>query len=229
MPREVYRLLKANFALGPVQTAVLVGTILGDANINLRKTDARLHIKHSLKQLSLVVYKRKVFEGITSMKVRVFRQIVGQKFYSFAEFVTLIHPEFTRFYKLFYPNHRKIVPKNIGEILVDPLSLAVWFMDDGTAEYAGLSIQTHSFSEEEVNKLLKVIKGNFGLDCWKKRNKGKWIVYLPKRSLAKLSEIIGEYVLPDFQYKLLPYTDRPRRDCTPDPAIAGYDTVRTAQ
>lgn len=214
-PREVYLSLKAKFNLSPVQTAVLVGTLLGDGSIQLRKKDARLHIKHALNQLSLVEYKRKVFANIVSMKVRTFKQKVGKVDYNFAEFVTLTHPELTRFHKLFYVNSRKIVPIDINRLLKEPLSLAVWIMDDGSSEYAGLSIQTHSFSEEEVDTLIGVIKKNFDLKALRRRNKGKWIIYFPKGSLSKLSRIVSRYILPDFGYKLLPYSGRPRRDCTP--------------
>src|SRR3990167_10832640 len=106
-PREVFKSLKDRFSLNPIQTSVLIGTMLGDGTIQPRKSDARLHIKHSLNQLSLVEYKRQVFSNITCMPVRVFKQRVGKKDYNFAEFVTLIHPEFTRFYNLFYLNRRK--------------------------------------------------------------------------------------------------------------------------
>ena len=227
-PREVFRTLKKNFSLNPVQTSVLIGTMLGDGTIQARKTDARLHIKHSLNQLSLVEYKRQVFSNITCMPVRVFKQKVGEKDYNFAEFVTLIHPEFSKFYRLFYPKGKKVVPKNIGEDL-NTLSLAVWIMDDGSSEYAGLSIQTHSFEEKDVGTLMKAIKENFGIETIKRMNKGRWVIYFPKASLPKLIETVGKHILPKFKYKFEPYyLRRPRRDCTPDPVKTGYDTVRTA-
>ncbi len=227
-PREVFNSLKEKFSLTPVQTEVLIGTILGDGTLQPRKSDARLHIKHSLNQLSLVEYKRQVFSNITCMSTRVFKQQVGKKNYNFAEFVTLTHPEFTRFYRLFYRNGKKVVPKNIREGL-SSLGLAVWIMDDGASEYSGLSIQTHSFRERDVNTLMETIGENFGIEVIKRKNKGRWVIYFPKASLPRLLEKVGKLVLPEFKYKFEPYyLRRPRRDCTPGPARAGYDTVRTA-
>ena len=227
-PREVFNSLKEKFSLNPVQTSVLIGTMLGDGTIQARKSDARLHIKHSLNQLSLVEYKRQVFSNITCMPVRVFKQKVGKTDYKFAEFVTLIHPEFTRFYILFYLNGRKVVPKNIGEGL-NSLSLAVWIMDDGSAEYSGLSIQTHSFEESEVDILRRAISENFGIETNKRINKDRWVIYFPKSSLPRLIETVGKHILTEFKYKFEPYyLRRPRRDCTPSPVLTGYDTVRTA-
>lgn len=207
IPREVFRSLKSKFLLNHTQTSVLVGTILGDGSVQMRKLDARLHIKHSLKQLSLVKYKRDIFSNITSMQVREFKQNIGKVSYNFAEFVTLTHPEFTRFYKTFYTSKNKIVPKNIKDLL-DPLSLAVWIMDDGAAEYLGLSIQTHSFSQEDVNILLRAIIEKFGIEVIKRKNKGRWIVYFPKNSLQKLETTVGKHVLPEFKYKFIPYIQR---------------------
>src|SRR3989338_3553721 len=157
IPREV-NYDKASFVLSEEQKSVLVGTLLGDGGIRFRGNNCRLHVKHALKQLSLVNFKRKIFENITSMDVSVFNQKVGEKEYSFAEFVTLTHPEFTTYYRMFYQSSKKIIPADIHKMLVSPLSFAVWFMDDGSADYAGATLQTHCFSKIEVEKLINVIK-----------------------------------------------------------------------
>lgn len=207
-PREVYRKKKKLFVLTQVQKDVLLGTILGDAGIRYRGNECRMHIKHSLNQISLTNYLRKIFDPITSMPVRVFDQQVRGKNYSFSEFVTLTHPVFTKYHQLFYSGKTKSIPGNIGELLLNPLSLAVWIMDDGSAEYAGLSIQTHSFSLGEVMLLAKVIKQNFELNTLIHSNKGKYILYFPKSSMSKLISITGNYILPEFKYKFVPYSIR---------------------
>lgn len=209
IPREVSLFeKKALFQLSELQRAVLVGTLLGDANLRHRGKWCRLHIKHAASQLPLVQYKRKIFENITKMKVREFSQRVGRKDYTFAEFVTLTHPVFSLYYELFYREGKKFVPQGISDLLADPLGLAVWLMDDGSAEYAGASLQTHGFSLADVIRLMKAIQGNFGIKVQKRRNKGKWIIYFPKSSMEKLKLTVQDYILPEFQYKLLPYSLR---------------------
>jgi len=209
IPREVCSSLNKNlFKLNEIQKQVLIGTLLGDGGLRFRGRDCRLHIKHSINQISLVNYKREVFKNITSMEVNVFKQAVGKTDYSFAEFVTLTHPEFTHYHNLFYLSSKKIVPKNIDSLLVEPLSLAIWLMDDGSAEYAGASLQTHGFTEEEVKRLVKTIFLNFGIETNKRLNKGKWIIYFPKASMSKLQRITNNYLLKDFEYKLVPYSTR---------------------
>lgn len=198
----------------------MIGTMLGDGGLRFRGKNCRLHIKHSLNQLSLVNYKWRIFEPIISMKVRCFSQKVGIKDYNFAEFVTLTHPIFSHYYQLFYRNSKKVVTCEVAAA-IDPLILAVWIMDDGSAEYAGLSIQTHSFSVEEVSLLIKAIKKNMGIQTNMRMNKGKYIIYFPYKTLHILRSKLGKYILPEFEYKFIPYREKPRRDCTPDPAFGG--------
>lgn len=217
-PREVCSKYKSSFTLSQLQRDVLIGTLLGDGGLRFRGNDCRLHIKHAIRQLSLVNYKRQIFTDITTMKVNVFSQAVGEKIYQFAEFVTLTHSEFTRYYRLFYPSSRKIVPDIIGHLFVNPVSLAIWFMDDGSADYAGAQLATHNFTEAEVERLMETIKINFGLETTEKLNKGKWVIYFPKASMPKLQQTVGDYLLEDFKYKLIPYSVRmskPRRDYMP--------------
>lgn len=230
-PREVCIKLKSGFILSSTQRDILIGTLLGDGGIRLKGKYARLHIKHSLRQLSLVEYKREIFSNITGMNTRVFKQKVGRTEYSFAEFVTLSHPVFLDYYRLFYPNHKKEVPKEIKNLLINPLSLAVWIMDDGSAEYAGLSIQTHSFSKNEVDFLREVIELNFKIKTTKRLNKGKWIIYFPKASLPILINKIDKFMLKEFKYKLVPYSIKyanPVETACRVPINSEYDTVRTA-
>lgn len=208
IPREVCQKRKDAFSLSKQQKSVLIGTLLGDGGLRFRGLNCRLHIKHSFTQVEYVRYKHIVFSNIASMPVRIFDQKVGTKNYSFAEFVTLTHPNFTLYHDLFYPQGKKIIPNNIGELLTEPLSLAIWIMDDGSAEYAGLSLQTHCFTKNEVNTLIKIIKHNFDLDATMRLNRGKWIIYFPKHQMDNLRKVVEVFILPQFLYKLIPYQTR---------------------
>jgi len=114
------------------------------------------------------------------MAINRFKQKVKGRWYEFGQFVTLTHSSFTELRKMFYRGRKKIVPKNIFSLLKTPLSLAVWIMDDGAKDNAGLTIQTHNFSREEVKKLAKVLKENFKLVATLRKNKGKTILYFPQ-------------------------------------------------
>lgn len=207
-PREVCSQKKTLFRLSADQKSVLVGTLLGDGTMQRRGRHYRLHVKHSRNQLDLARFKRIIFEPIVEMKIRLFDQEVKGKKYEFVEFVTLTHAIFTDYYHLFYPQGKKQVPQTIFSYLTQPLSLAVWLMDDGSAEYAGVSLQTHSFSWSEVKLLQEVLKMNFSLETTMKKNKGKYIIYFPKSVLKRLRLLVEPLVLPSFRYKLQPYSMR---------------------
>ncbi len=81
-------------------------------------------------------------------------------------------------------------------------------MDDGAAEYAGVSLQTHSFSLKDVDTLRKIIKERLGIETGRHLNKGRWVIYFSKASLPQLKKLVGKYMLPEFRYKLIPYSKR---------------------
>jgi hypothetical protein len=104
---------------------------------------------------------------------------------------------------------RKIVPVDIASDL-SPLALAVWLMDDGAADHAGVTIQTHSFEYEETIRLAAALRTEFGVDAGARKNRGSWIIYVPARSIRDLAEAVRGHILPSFGYKLTP-----RRSKTP--------------
>jgi hypothetical protein len=56
----------------------------------------------------------------------------------------------------------KILPNNIENLLVNPLSLATWFMDDGgKGGLHGIIISVHSFTDDEIKKLIYTLEKNF--------------------------------------------------------------------
>lgn len=193
---------KVNFRLNERQKSILVGSLLGDANISKRGKYHRVLFKHSGRQRSLIAWKRQEFDLITGMAINDFQQVVKGSTYDFCQFVTLTHSEFSEMHNIFYSQKRgKIIPKHISELIKDPISLAVWIMDDGAKDNVGLTIQTHSFGKKEVESLIKALKSNFNLLCTMRRNKGRFIIYFPKSQIPNLWQLIKEHILPEYRYK----------------------------
>jgi hypothetical protein len=116
------------------QRDVLIGMILGDGVLELNGRYPRLRADHSPKQKEYVRWKYKMFSNFISGKIRCFigkRNKKTGKRYTHCKFDTISSPIFEPFYKVFYRSGKKEIPKNIKELLKSPLSLAVWFMDDG--------------------------------------------------------------------------------------------------
>lgn len=193
--------------LSPEQRSVLVGTLLGDGCLALHGRHPRLHIKHKEAHRALAEYKYGVFEGFISMPLHCFDQKLGDKRFPCVQFATKTNPSFMRFYQDFYEDRRKRVPNDIVARLT-PLAIAVWFMDDGAADYAGATFQTHNFSEDEVKLLARSLGERYELAVRLRRNKSRWILYVSASEMPTLQRIVEPYVLEEFKYKLVPRRTR---------------------
>lgn len=195
--------------LTPTQQSVLVGTLLGDGCLAQHGRFHRLHVKHKASQRSLVDLKYSVFREFISMPIHGFDQKLNGKRYPCFQFATRTHPVLTDWYFRFYQSRRKVVPMDVADRLT-PLALAVWFMDDGAADFAGVTFQTHNFSSEEVERLEGVLKERFDLVTSIRSNRGRDIIYIKASSIDRLEEVIRPHLLRGFDYKL-----KPRRTRTP--------------
>ncbi len=189
--------------LSPDEESVLIGTVLGDGSLAMHGRNARLFVKHKLAHQALASFKRQVLSRFVSMSLHQFDQRLGEKRYPCVQFVTRTHPVFTAWRRRFYASGRKIVPHDITEFLT-PLATAVWFMDDGSADHTGVTLQTHSFTFDEVMRLQTAMSDRFDIVATIRQNKGRPILYIGKRQLPVFDGIVRPHVLPDLEYKLEP-------------------------
>lgn len=197
----LHRDKKKDFRCTARLKAILIGTLLGDGNLNRRGKDYRLLVKHGKSQYKFIAWKREELTDVTGMRIHSFEQRVKGKMYEFCQFVTLTHPLFTGLHHLFYRKGVKVVPKNIDVLLKHPISLAVWIMDDGARAPNGMTIQTHSFSEYDVKRLQKTLRKNFGIVSTLHKNKNKKVLYILRSEIAKLQKLVQKFILPEFRYK----------------------------
>jgi hypothetical protein len=164
-------------------------------------------VKHKLAHEALAVFKRETFREFVSMPLHRFEQRLKGKRYPCVQFVTRTNPVFSKWHARFYGTGQKAVPADIARDL-SPLAVAVWLMDDGAADYAGLTFQTHSFGREGTDRLATVLRDRYGLRTGVRSNKGSWIVYVYAASVPQFRELVGPYVLPELRYKLIPRRSR---------------------
>lgn len=137
---------------------IIIGTILGDSHVNMLKTDARLELCHSEAQKDYLFWKYQELKNFVKSKPRRIKFIDKRngKSYSQWRFRTRIDKVFTELHNIFYLNKRKVISRSVVQLIKSPLTLAVWFMDDGGRrnDCYGLFLNTLSFSKTE-NELLK--------------------------------------------------------------------------
>ena len=197
---KIVREIRKNLKLTELQRDFLVGKILGDGSLisTLTGKSFRLQVEQKAEHKDYVFWAAEIFENWVLTQPKYLAQ--HQSF----RFRTIAHPQMTELRKTFYPVKRKIIPPNIKEIFVHPISLAVWFMDDGalSSSKKTVTISTHSFTKDENQLLIDCLKDNFNLKVnlnWD--SKGNRL-YVPVGSIKKFKEIVSPYMHPLMVYKL---------------------------
>jgi uracil-DNA glycosylase family 4 len=106
--------------------------------------------------------------------------------------------------KRFYPEGKKVVP---ADLQLSPLSLAVWFLDDGYTKVksptcAMAEIAAHSFDETAIATLIREL-GRLGVTGYT-RDSSPGRIHFDVDATRRLSEIIAPYTPPSMRYKLHP-------------------------
>jgi hypothetical protein len=128
-------------------------------------------------------------------------------------FVTEANNEIRQIRNIFYRNNLKIVPENVSEFLTSPLSLAIWYMDDGSLDFRpkshyAFSLKTNSFSISERKLLIEALKHNFRVEASIQspicRGKRYPQIYIGKNGRCRFLKLIKPHIIDCFQYKLPP-------------------------
>lgn len=199
--------LYPSIRLSKVERDILIGTILGDACIESCKREDRIQIAHSGKQKDYVIWKYGHLKKwtLSPPKRMTVKDSRNDKIYYRWRFRTFSHPEFTYYKNIFYHGRQKIIPRNIVDILKSPLSLAVWYMDDGKRrpDCRGAYLDTICFSVKEQKRLIQCLKDNFGIkDSRLHWNGDGYHIYIPFTYTPRLISLIKKHVIPSMVYKL---------------------------
>ena len=204
---------------------VLIGLLLGD--LHIQKTDSntgkcRLRLSHSLKQKSYTDWIYQVFIDwcVSTKPPKVVETKKGYSEYQFYSEYSEYREELVSYHDLFYEKPTdaknksrfiKKLPSNLDSLLTSPLSLAVWYMDDGTKRTdcnAG-RIATQGFTEAEQQQLIDCIWKNFSIslkmDLWHDKNRRKLFgLSIPSERgvFKKWCDLVRPYMIPPLDKKL---------------------------
>ncbi len=185
-------------SLTSAQHSVLIGSLLGDGTLRRQgnRLNALFEVNHAYKHQEYVDWKWQHFHDfvLTPPKTR-----KGKGVRVAYRFTTRSLPMFTSYYERFYVSGKKRIPRDIK---LDPLSLAVWFMDDGARSRTAFYLNTQQFTLEEQKFLQELLFKSFGLESTLNRDKEYLRIRITTRSSINLKEIIEPYVIPRLRYKL---------------------------
>lgn len=237
-PLIALRNYKRSLQLSRIQQELLIGGLLGDGNLRIagRNRHANFIVEHSMAQQEYVLWKYCLMKEwvLTEPKAvtRVYHKDSKRVLHSL-RFLTISHPEFTKWHSAFYERKIKRIPKNIQEILISPLSLAIWLMDDGNKNHRALFLNTQQFCLEDQELLMYCLKSNFDLEATINRHsiyadKQFYRIRLTTAATEKLFAMTKDFLLPSMRYKFPLY---PRNDLVvrPDDDLLNHHNTSTSQ
>ncbi|CAN5120011.1 intein-containing recombinase RecA [soil metagenome] len=198
------------FKLSSFQWEVLLGGLMGDGALSSTKSGhgARLRFGQGAKQAAYCDWKASLFANIGSSrsvnaKGAVFHDLPPQ-------------PELAELRRAVYADGKKVLSHDYLKRLT-PLSLAIWYMDDGgfTLRAKGLQERTREGSGRSeicIQAMEATSRGRlvaYLADTWDIRPKlieraGQAVLQFSKDETAKLHALIAPFVHPSMAYELLP-------------------------
>jgi len=176
------------------QKSILIGCLLGDGTMR-KKKNAHLEINHCYQQKILVDWIFSKFKCLVGTKPK-WRKGNGKR--EAYRFTTLSLPSLTPFYDKFFSQGKKIIPDRLN---LNGLSLAVWFMDDGSKSRSSIYLNTQQFTKIEQLKLINLLKNNFGIESTLNKDKKYFRIRLRTKSIKKFINLTKPFVLKEFKYK----------------------------
>jgi len=184
-------------SLTQVQKSIIIGLLLGDGYLRIvpRRKNAFLEINHSLSEKDYVDWKYQELKSLVKSPPKT-RKGDGKRVAY--RFFTKQHSEITKFYHQFYQNREKIVP----DLKLNPLIMAVWFMDDGSKSYRTYYLNTQRFNFQSQKRLIQTLKGQYGINSSLNKDKGYYRIRIKQNSAERFKKLICKYIIPSMKYKL---------------------------
>ena len=192
--------------LNKEQGSILVGLLLGDGHLEAITRDQtyRLKVEHSLKQKEYVDWLYGQFADFIRNEPYTRIKSLYEKQFSCYGFTTYSSELFRFSAQQFYAGKKKIIPKLFGE-LIDPLALAVWFMDDGSFKskhHKTYIIHSVGYTKSDLEIVRKILREKFGIKIALHKQYSRWRIYFLSETADKFRKLIEPHMIPSMRYKL---------------------------
>ncbi len=183
---------------------IIIGSLLGDASIskkNGKKEYCSIRWEHSLSQKEYAIWKaNNSLDNYSIYERNRFDKRTNKEYKSITCYSVKDNYKYYR--ELFYNNKKEITSEILD--IVQPLAIAVWYMDDGCMYYNGnnchLTLAVNGFTDNEVNLIIEWFKLKFEIN-FKKHNKA--IRLTSKREVKKFMQLIEKFIPNCMNYKKL--------------------------
>jgi recombination protein RecA len=197
--------------LSGFQWEVLLGGLMGDGSLSPTRSGhgARYRFGHGARQTAYCDWKASLFENVD--KSRSVRASDGAVFCDLAPL-----SELAELRRAVYVGGQKVLSDDYLKQLT-PLSLAIWYMDDGTFALRAKGVQARTregsgrseICVQAMEPTTRTRLAAYLADTWGIRPKlgsrsGKALFVFDKDETAKLHALVAPFVHPSMEYKLLP-------------------------
>jgi hypothetical protein len=200
--------------------AILVGTLLGDSSIHMTKHNCVFQFTHQAKQKDYAFYKTKLMLsmfGGAHREPNYYKTLTKYGEIEYYKF-SMANKYFNYLHRIAYSNEgKKYFSRKLLNYL-SPHGIALWYMDDGGVSRNKNKITGHTTVEmrlstycslEEIETTIEYFKDVWSISAKKRYSKKTDSYYLAfgaKESHA-FEELISEYIMPQFRYKLPSFYD----------------------
>ncbi len=191
--QELHRRKNLVLAVTSHQEEILIGSLLGDAYITAR---GQIQFEQSGNQAEYLYWKHKELSSISYKNISIVKRFDKRFSKTYTSYRFWTRQYFLSWRERFYANDKKIIPK---DILLTPLVLAVWYMDDGCFSDHKCIISTDGFSQKDIAFLQELLLGTFHLKTSVK-NGSKLLI--KRESWEVFFSIISSSVLSSLRYKI---------------------------
>jgi len=199
---------KKKLKLNKKQKEIVIGLMLGDGHLETQNQGKtyRLKIEQTVRHKEYVdwLYDNLKDFVLTPPKKKI-KESFGKKVVNYG-FSTISVGCFRFFAQQFYEpieKGRKI--PNLIRRWLTPLSMAIWFMDDGqikSKKHRALLINTQCFSKIDLRKLQGALKEKFSIKTTLKKEPVGWRLYLLSETVQIFVDLIRPNILPSMLRKL---------------------------
>jgi hypothetical protein len=196
--------------------SLIVGTLLGDAClVQAKRGKPYYKYKQSVVHAEYFAYTFFILKPWLTPGSPIYSNFMDKRYNKYYEsYILLLSTKFNDNFKIndlrnkFYPNIEgrlvKIIPTNIASLL-SPIAFAFWIMDDGHTYHKGLYLNTQSYSNEDINLLIKALEVNFCIKAKSVQVSGKpnqRRIFIPAEYNSTVINIVKPYFTPSMYYKL---------------------------
>ncbi len=200
--------------LSDQQFEVILGSLMGDGNLSPNRhgrNGVRFRMGHGAKQRQYLEWKTELLGNIGHS---IFENSTGARFVDFTPLAELA--ELQR--AVYLGDGKKVLSEDYLKALT-PLSLAIWYMDDGSFAVRSKGVQrrtaggsgrveicVEAMSSGSQLRLRDFLRDTHGLDVRLRQagKTGKSVLVFSTAASAKFHEIVAPYMAPSMEYKLLP-------------------------